>query len=128
MEVVIIFIIAFFAPFVFFRLVIFLVPRKYITDPFLTRLSSVRFHHPHYGMLLILAGSIILIVFGRSLTVIWLLGLGLGTVFDVFVMTLMIEKDRQKGFEVYLKSLNKTFILFFIVALIVLGLALFFKI
>ena len=72
---------------------------------------KLRWHHLHWGIMLILSGTVLLVLLGKSALVIILLGIGLGLVIDLFIPSLQLQTDREKELFVYRNSLVSTLLL-----------------
>lgn len=108
------FILAFCGGMLWWRMLYFIAP-SYFKNPPERTLLKLRWHHLHWGILLILIASVMLLFSGKSSTVIILLGLGLGFAMDLFIPSLLLETDREKELIVYRQSLIPTMLLFLLV-------------
>ena len=79
MNEMLIFIFALVAPFLYWR-GLFYVASHTFDRAFTRDKTGLQVHHAHYGILFVLAASIILLSVGESVLVIILLGLGLGLI------------------------------------------------
>jgi hypothetical protein len=111
------FIPSFILPLIFYRILVVL---KGGSVSYLRALTGLKFHHYHYGVLLITI-AIILILFHKisSLSII-LSGLGLGTILDGFISSLFFSSTRIQEIINYQGALIPTLILFVGVMLIIL--------
>lgn len=101
-----------------YRILFFIVP-LYFKRPLTRSLLRLRWHHLHWGLLLILCGTILLLVDTNIGFAIVLLGIGLGFSFDLFIPSLLLETDREKELLVYRQSLRPTLLLFLIISAVV---------
>ena len=106
------FIIAFVAPMIWFRTLFAFVP-IYFKRPLTRSVLKVRWHHLHHGVLFVIASAVMLLLFPekRIVTVI-LLGIGLGSIMDLFIPSLLLQTNREEELVVYRNSLVPTIILF----------------
>jgi hypothetical protein len=74
--------------------------------------TGLNIHHYHYGILLVLIATLLLIFHKRSNTAIILSGLGFGTYFDGFLSRLFTQTARTVEIFNYNKNLFPTTILF----------------
>jgi len=86
--------------------------------PFFRAVTGLTFHHYHYGILIILLASLMLVFFKRGFFSIALMGFGLGSVFDSFVSRLFGGSNRVKEISTYNFSFTYTLILFIAVILL----------
>lgn len=94
-----------------YRILFFIIP-IYFKRPFTRSILKLHWHHFHWGALLTLLGSVLLLVAeNTSVFGIVLLGVGLGFIFDLFIPSLFLETDRGEEMEVYKNSLIPTIIL-----------------
>ena len=84
---------------------------------FLRALTGLKIHHYHYGLLIVLMSSLLMIFFRNGLFSIGLMGFGLGTVFDSFISGLLESTGRVVEIVNYNNSFIPTTILFFVIAL-----------
>lgn len=103
--------------FVFWRLEVFFLYNDG-NLPFFRAVTGLTFHHYHYGMLIILFASLMLIFFKRGFVSIALMGFGLGSIFDSFVSRLFGGSNRIKEISAYNFSFNYTLALFIAVILL----------
>ena len=114
-----IFVIAFVAPVLFWR-VLFWLAREKFDKPFTRTKTGLQVHHGHFGLLIILIASILVVLGLRNFYVFGFLGLGLGLVFDEFIPSLLMPGNRELELETYKKSLRGTLALVLITVLVVL--------
>lgn len=95
------------APFIFFRTALFIIskPLEQIT-PY-TR-EGLKFHHFHYGMMLLVVGILGLLLLGNTNFTIILTGLGLGTALDEFFTSLNLPEPEPTVTKLYQKSFLPT--------------------
>lgn len=117
------FIIAFICPLVWHRTLFVILPIAF-KRPFTRNVLKIRWHHLHWGILMILAGTISLIIFGKSFWIIALLGVGLGNIMDLFIPSVLVETDRVKELILYRNSLVWTIFLFIFIILSILAVSL----
>lgn len=118
MQNILIFIITLLIPLLFFR--IFYIITKHSKKFSIGKSTGFRIHHAHFGILLILLASIMLLFLDRNIYIIMLLGLGLGLILDESISLTIIKTSRKTELKAYKKSFIKTLILFIIIILIVL--------
>jgi len=118
MKNVILFCVAFVIPSVYWR-GLFYIFTKIFGKPFLRLKTGLQIHHGHYGIIMTFIAAVLLIFSIINVYVFFLLGLGLGFVFDEFIPSLLMPGNRQVELEIYQKSLKQTFIL---ISLILIGL------
>lgn len=111
------FVLAFLIAMLWYRILFFAIP-TYFKRPFTRSLLKLRWHHLHWGLLLILTGTVLLLLTDKNSVVIILLGAGLGFAMDLFIPSLLLETDREKELEIYKKSLVPTLALFTAIALL----------
>jgi len=116
MENILIFIISFLIPFVYYRS-LFFVFRKSFDKPTLRSKPDLKIHHLHYGMVFAMISAFLLIFLGENNFVVFFLGFGLGLMFDEFVPALLMESERKKELDAYRKGLWATAILFLAIVL-----------
>lgn len=86
--------------------------------PFFRAVTGLTFHHYHYGILIILLASLLLVFFKRGFISIALMGFGLGSVFDSFVSRLFGGSNRVKEISTYNFSFSYTLIVFIAIILL----------
>lgn len=95
--------------------------RGYFKESKLRRKTNLQIHHLHFGAIFILITAFLLILLGKNIWVVALLGLGLGLIFDEFIPALLMPGNRKVELKAYEKGFIATLILFiFIIALLVL--------
>ena len=105
------FILAFAVGIIWYRVMFFIVPRHF-KMPFTRTALKVQWHHLHWGIILILIGTAVLLRTGEIATLsATLIGLGLGFSVDLFIPSLLLETERKKELVVYRKTLRSTLIL-----------------
>ena len=118
------FALAFVAAMLWYRILLFIVP-IYFKRPLTRSILKLRWHHLHYGILFTLFGVIWLLFFNESISVIILLGIGLGLTMDSFIPSLLLETNREEELIVYKKSLIPTIILFVVIIIVLFTLSYF---
>jgi len=116
---VLIFIIAFIFPHLYYRTLFFIFAGKIFDKPFLREKTGLKIHHIHYGMILMLFASLYLLFFDKNVYILILLGFGLGLMYDEFIPALYMKSNRKDELAAYKKSLKKTPLLFIIIILII---------
>ncbi|MEK6926151.1 MAG: hypothetical protein AABW50_02645, partial [Nanoarchaeota archaeon] len=111
MNEILLFVIAFILPFVYYRTLYF-VYRNYFKIAKLRAKSGLQIHHLHYGALLITASSFILLLQGKNFYSISFLGIGLGMIMDEFALALLMPGDRKVEMESYRRGFIPTLIIF----------------
>ena len=114
-----IFIIAFILPFVYYRALLFFASRTF-DKPLLREKTGLKIHHIHYGMILTFLAVVILLFFDKNIYVITLLGLGLGLMYDEFIPALYMKSNRKDELTAYKQSFAKTLIMFILIILMLL--------
>jgi hypothetical protein len=118
------FVLAFCAGMLWWRLLFFIAP-AYFKKPLERSFLKMRWHHLHWGILLTLIATILLLFSGKTAVVVILLGLGLGFMMDLFIPSLLLETDREKELIVYSKSLIPTALLFLLTVAVIIAFSLF---
>ena len=116
---ILIFLIAFIAPVLYWRF-LFWMARNRFNKPYLRTKTGLQIHHIHYGIILVLAGTLLILFLGKSLWVVGIMGLGLGLILDELVPSLLMPGNRELELEVYKKSLRGTLVLISIIVLAIL--------
>ncbi len=93
-----------------YRILFFIVP-IYFKRPLTRSVLKLRWHHLHWGIVLIFIGTILLLLSGKTTAVIVLFGVGLGFIIDLFIPSLQLETDREKELVAYRNSLLPTLLL-----------------
>ncbi len=93
-----------------YRILFFIVP-IYFKRPLTRSVLKLRWHHLHWGVVLIFIGTILLLLSGKTTAVIVLFGVGLGFIIDLFIPSLQLETDREKELVAYRNSLLPTLLL-----------------
>ncbi len=119
MNNILLFILAFIAPLIYWRSLFCIIPH-YFEKPFTRTRTGLQVHHTHYGILFVLAASIILLSAGKNYLVIALLGLGLGSILDDLIYSLLMPGNRPLELDIYKKSFSKTVCMFAAVIAVVL--------
>ena len=116
------FIISFAGGLLWYRILFFIVP-IYFKRPLTRSVLKLRWHHLHWGIVLISTGIVLFLLSGESVAIIILFGIGLGFIVDLFIPSLVLETDREKELVVYRNSLIPTLLLgfAFILAIILLS-------
>jgi hypothetical protein len=83
----------------------------------LRELTGLTIHHYHYGLLIVLMASLLIIFFRNGLFSVGLMGFGLGSVFDSFISRLFRNSGRMGEIINYNNAIIPTTILFFIIVL-----------
>lgn len=104
------FIISFAGGLLWFRILFFIIP-IYFEKPLIRSLLNMRWHHLHYGIVLIFIGAVLLLLSEKSTAVIVIFGIGLGFITDIFIPSLQLKTDRGKELAVYRDSLLPTLFL-----------------
>ncbi|MEK7566736.1 MAG: hypothetical protein AAB527_01210 [Patescibacteria group bacterium] len=112
------FIISFVGGLLWYRVLFSIVP-IYFERPLTRTVLRLRWHHLHWGVVLISVGIVLFLLFGKSTAVIVLFGIGLGFIIDLFIPSLVLETDREKELVVYRNSLIPTLLLGFAIIVIV---------
>lgn len=113
------------APFVYWRGLYF-AHRRWFDKPLLRTKTGLQIHHLHYGILLILVASVLLLLFGPTDMVTLFLGIGLGLMLDEFVASLLMPGNRPVEMDVYRRSFKATAVSFGLLVSIILLLSLVF--
>ncbi|MBP6060581.1 MAG: hypothetical protein KA515_01075 [Candidatus Pacebacteria bacterium] len=114
------FVVSFLGGLVCNRILFFVVP-VYFKKPLTRSITKLGWHHLHWGIIMILFSAVFLVLFGKNLSVIILLGVGLGLVMDLFIPSLQLKTNREEELAIYSDSLFPTILLgLSIVAIIVL--------
>lgn len=124
MTKVLIFVVAFVVPHIYWRVRFRINPRSF-DSPYARTKLGLQIHHMHHGIILLLIGNITLLVAGLSPFVIILSGLGLGLIMDEYIASLILPGDREVELQVYQKSARKTTYLFLAIIGIIILLGLF---
>ena len=119
MNELIIFILAFIAPLLYWRILYYLASHLF-NKPFTRTKTGLQVHHGHYGIIFILISSVVTLFTGETVYMTALLGLGLGLILDEFIPSLLMPGDRTLELEIYRRSLSKTIIFFSIIIAIIL--------
>ena len=106
------FIISFAGGLLWYRILFFIVP-IYFKRPLTRSVLKLRWHHLHWGVILISTGIVLFLFSEESATVIILFGIGLGFIVDLFIPSLVLATDREKELVVYHNSLIPTLLLGF---------------
>lgn len=101
-----------------YRILFFIIP-IYFKRPLTRSALKLRWHHLHWGIVLIFIGTILLLLSEKGTAVIVLFGIGLGFIIDLFISSLVLETDREKELLVYRNSLIPTLLLGFAIIVIV---------
>src|SRR3989338_4060888 len=104
------FVVSFLFGLLWYRIIFFIFP-SYFKKPIIRSVLKLRWHHLHWGIMLMLSGTALLVASGKSALVIILLGIGLGLVIDLFIPSLQLQTDREKELFVYRNSLVSTLLL-----------------
>ena len=104
------FVLAFSISILWYRILFFVIP-VYFKRPLTRSLLKLRWHHFHWGIVLIVFGTTLLLLYGKTTAVIILFGVGLGFIIDLFIPSLLLETDREKELVVYRNSLVPTLLL-----------------
>ncbi len=117
------FIIAFALPHLYYRALFFTVS-KIFDKPFLREKTGLKIHHIHYGMVLSLIASVVILLSEKNIYVTTFLGFGLGFMFDEFIPALLMKSKRSDEMIAYRKSFKPTLILIIFIAILILILSL----
>ena len=104
------FLFSFIGGLLWYRILFFIAP-LYFKRPLTRSVLKLRWHHLHWGIILILVGTIFLLLSGKNGVAIILFGIGLGFTIDLFIPSLQLETDREKELVVYRNSLIPTLFL-----------------
>ena len=116
------FILAFIGGMLWYRILFYIAP-LYFKRPLTRTILKLKWHHLHWGILLVLLGTISLLALGGITTVpVVLLGIGLGFMMDLFIPSLLLSTDREEELKIYKESLLPTLLLFAVVVAIILAL------
>jgi|TARA_B100002003_G_scaffold249897_1_gene287486 hypothetical protein len=85
---------------------------------FLRGVTGLTIHHYHYGLIIVLIASLLLVFYRVDGFSVGLMGFGLGSVFDSFVSRLFSVSDRVREISVYNESFVLTMIVFVNVVLL----------
>lgn len=119
MKEVIVFLVAFTLPFVYWRS-LFLFATKKFDKPFSRTKTGLQIHHAHFGIIIVLTAAMMILFGEKSIYFFGVLGLGLGLVMDEYIPSLYMPGDRPLELKVYKESLGKTFYLFLVFIILVL--------
>ena len=111
------FLVGFIIPFLYYRTLLFAYS-KIFDKPALREKTGLKFHHLHYGMILMGVATFLLIFVGKSTLVIVLLGLSMGFMYDEFIPILIMKSKRKDEMIAYKRSFVPTLILFLVIILI----------
>lgn len=106
------FLAAFAGAMLWYRFLFAIMPGYFLKPALQTLFRTVRWHHWHHGVILLLVANVVIIFQGKNLAVIILSGLGLGLVADTFIYGLVFRADRELELAMYRKTLVPTLILF----------------
>jgi len=113
-----VFILFFVIAFIYWRIYVFLLFNKGDVS-FFRAMSGLSIHHYHYGLLIILIASLLLIFHKVNGVSIGLMGFGLGSVFDSFVARLFPSGGTRVGEIInYNQSFSMTSLVFMIIILL----------
>lgn len=119
MNEIIIFLLAFLTPFLYYRS-LFYIYRNYFKESSLRVKSGLQIHHLHYGCILLVITSMILLFYGKNAYSIVLLGFGIGLILDEFVPALLMPGNRKLELKAYEKGFIPTLILLLVLSFIIL--------
>lgn len=117
------FILSFVGGLLWYRILFFIVP-IYFKRPLTRSVLKLHWHHLHWGIVLILTGTMLLLLSGKITSVIVLLGIGLGLIIDLFIPSLLLKTDRERELEAYRSSLIPTLILAALIVTVIIILSL----
>jgi|TARA_Y100000034_G_scaffold126700_1_gene178323 hypothetical protein len=106
-----VFVVFFLVALVYYRLKVLLVYGDGEVS-FLREVTGLTIHHYHYGLIIVLIASLLLIFYRVNGFSVGLMGFGLGSVFDSFVSRLFSVGDRVREITVYNGSFVLTIIVF----------------
>ncbi|MBN1494765.1 hypothetical protein JW911_03465 [Candidatus Peregrinibacteria bacterium] len=109
MQNTIIFAAAFLVGLLWFRIIYLLVP-GYFNKPFTRTKTKLAVHHLHFGIIFVLIAALILLADTANYFVFIFLGLGLGQIFDLFIPSLLIKRDRSAELKLYKATFPHTLI------------------
>lgn len=104
------FIVSFIGGLLWYRILFAIVP-IYFKRPLTRSVLKLRWHHLHWGIVLIVFGVMLLLLSEKSSAAIILFGIGLGFVIDLFIPSLQFETNREEELAVYRNSLKPTLFL-----------------
>ena len=112
MNTVLLFLIAFCVPMVYWRTLFYIAKHKFNT-PFTRTKSGLQVHHLHFGVIFTMVAVIDMLLTHTQNIYIWaLLGLGLGLIVDEYIPSLLLPGDRPVELAVYDKGFKPTVFLF----------------
>jgi hypothetical protein len=114
-----IFCVSLLVPFMFFRTVIYIISRPLNEQNPYTR-EGLKFHHSHYGLMLLTVGLVGFLTIGVVPFSIILAGLGLGTILDEFFPSLYLPEPEPVVTAIYRKSFLPTLYILGIIVLAIL--------
>ena len=118
MNPLLLFIISFLIPFLFFRIGFIIFP-----GAFKERVFGLSFgynlHHLHLGFLLFFIAGVMVLLDTSKTSLLIVLGLGLGLIIDEFTCFTLMRSERKEELMVYRKSLKSTSILFLVLVLVI---------
>lgn len=95
------------APLILFRLYI-----HFYHNSLLKSITGLNLHHLHYGIILLVISSLILIFYKTNLYSVALTGFGLGLVLDEFIPSLFLKTTRGEELLTYNQNFIGTIVLF----------------
>ncbi len=118
----VIFIIAMFAPFLFFRGVLgFLSKSRDLSREYVR--EGKKFHHLHFGLGILLVGLLGFMILGVETYIIIISGLGFGMIMDDFIPSLYLPEPEPQTSKLYLNSFRSTLLLFVGIGVVLLAAA-----
>ena len=119
MNTVILFLVAFCAPMIYWRTLFYIAKHKFNT-PFTRTKSGLQVHHLHFGVIFtMIAVTIMLLTHTENIYVWALLGLGLGLIVDEYIPSLLLPGDRPVELAVYDKAFKPTVVLFASIVIVI---------
>ena len=119
MNTVLLFLIAFCAPMIYWR-TLFYIAKHTFNTPFTRTKSGLQVHHLHFGVIFTMIAVIIMLLTHSQSVYIWiLLGLGLGLIVDEYIPSLLLPGDRQLELAIYDKGFKPTVFLFLAIVIVV---------
>ena len=119
MEPSTIFILSLIAPFIFCRALLYARP-KLFERPLVKRMTGLQIHHYHYGLALAMIGVVLILLNGKQLWAIVLLGIGMGFLLDETTTVMLVPSESNIEFQIYKNSFKSTAILVGCVSLLIL--------
>jgi|GEM_PF-2126966 len=119
LNTIILFIISFSSPFIFFRIILTLLSHKRDQTTSYIR-EGRKFHHLHFGVGILIVGIIGFLVLGTTAFPTIISGIGLGMILDDFIPSLYIPEPEPQTTNTYFGSFFSTFFLLLFITIIIL--------